>query len=128
MSIAKSKGGLGFRDIICFNKALLANQSWKIMQNPESLVAKVMAAKYCHRGSFMTTSIENKPFYAWRSILVGRDLFKEGSFWRIGNGRSVSIWGDKWIPRLTTHSIQSPCANLSKEAKVVELIDENPVK
>jgi hypothetical protein len=24
MSIAKAKGGLGFRDLVCFNKALLA--------------------------------------------------------------------------------------------------------
>ncbi|XP_059458257.1 uncharacterized protein LOC132187840 [Corylus avellana] len=128
MSMAKANGGMGFRDIVCFNKALLAKQSWRLMQNPDSLAAKVISAKYFPRGSYMTAKIRNKPSYAWRSILAGRELFQEGIFWRIGDGRSVSIWRDKWLPRLTTYSIQTPCRILPEEAKVAELLDTNPIQ
>jgi hypothetical protein len=124
MGLSKAQGGMGFRDLICFNKALLAKQSWRLVQNPESLAAKIIKAKYFHQKSFLEANLGTRPSYAWRSILVGRELFKEGCFWRIGDGKSVSIWGDKWIPRPSTYSIFSPCKILPKEAKVAELIEE----
>jgi hypothetical protein len=39
MELAKMKGGLGFRDIECFNKALLAKQGLRLTQYPDSLVS-----------------------------------------------------------------------------------------
>jgi hypothetical protein len=37
--------------------------------------------------------------YTWRSILKGLTLVKKEMIWRIGNGQSVNIWNDPWIPR-----------------------------
>nr|POE88837.1 hypothetical protein CFP56_43369 [Quercus suber] len=37
--------------------------------------------------------------YAWKSILVGREVIKRGSSWRIGNGEKVNIWQHRWLPR-----------------------------
>ncbi|XP_042964668.1 uncharacterized protein LOC122298893 [Carya illinoinensis] len=37
--------------------------------------------------------------YAWRSLYSSLRLLKKGLFWRIGDGKKVKIWGDKWIPR-----------------------------
>lgn len=43
--------------------------------------------------------------------------------WRVGDGRSVAIWGDRWLPTKITHKIQSPPHILGATAKVCELID-----
>lgn len=59
---------------------------------------------------------------AWRSLLAGRSLLREGLRWIIGNGRHVKIWKDKWLQKPTNHCIQSPISLLHEEATVVELI------
>lgn len=41
MSMSKSSGGLGFRDLYGFNLALLGKHCWSLINNPNSLVARV---------------------------------------------------------------------------------------
>lgn len=50
-------------------------------------------------------------------------LLKEGLIWRVGDGESIKIWGDRWIPYPHTYSIQSPVRGLPRDAKVSALID-----
>jgi len=45
---SKQEGGLGFRDIQCFNDALLAKLSWRMLESPSCLLARVLKGKYCH--------------------------------------------------------------------------------
>ena len=37
--------------------------------------------------------------YAWKSILIGRDVIQRGSRWRVGNGEKINIWQHRWLPR-----------------------------
>jgi hypothetical protein len=37
MCVPKSKGDMGFRDIHCFNLALLAEQAWRLIEEPDSV-------------------------------------------------------------------------------------------
>lgn len=42
--------------------------------------------------SFVDCSVGTRPFYAWRSILHGRDLMKQGLVTSIGDGKSPNVW------------------------------------
>lgn len=52
LSHAKSRGGLGFRDFSSFKQTMVAKQSWRLLQYPESLVARVLQARYYKDSDF----------------------------------------------------------------------------
>ena len=92
MGVSKAKGGMGFRDLEAFNKALLAKQCWRLIQDPSSLARSIIKAKYYPRGSLLEAKLESRPSYAWRSIMASRDLLQEGMFWRVGRGMGKSAY------------------------------------
>jgi hypothetical protein len=103
----KSAGGLGFRDLHIFNLAMLAKQSWRLLKFPESLCATVLKSKYFPDSSILEATPKQGMSYTWRSILKGCELMKEGIVWRVGNGTSIAVWKDPWIPRGTTRRLSS---------------------
>jgi hypothetical protein len=46
LCILKDSGGMGFRDLHCFNLSMLTKQVWRLLSEPESLCARVLRAKY----------------------------------------------------------------------------------
>uniref|UniRef100_A0A453I588 Uncharacterized protein n=1 Tax=Aegilops tauschii subsp. strangulata TaxID=200361 RepID=A0A453I588_AEGTS len=99
MCEAKRDGGLGFRDPKAFNQALLAKQAWRILQYPTSLCARVLKARYFPDTTIMSATCPSGGSFTFRSILHGRDLMREGLVWRVGDGTSINIHHDNWIPR-----------------------------
>jgi hypothetical protein len=125
MSLSKAKGGMGFRDLENFNKALLAKQILRLWKFPDSLIAKIMKAKYYPESSVLEASCGKKPSFAWRSIQSSSDLIREGLVWRVGNGRRIRIWQDRWILSPTTYKVLSPPRVLDPASTVSSLIDGN---
>jgi hypothetical protein len=123
MGRSKAIGGLSFRDLVIFNKAMLAKQGWRILQNPSSLAAQILKAKYFPKVPFLEAPLGTRPSFAWRSILNARELLQQGLEWRIRDGKSIKVWGDKWLPTPTTYEVQSPPKILDKKDMVAELID-----
>jgi ribonuclease HI len=123
LGLSKATGGMGFRDFLSFNKALLAKQAWRIWSNPQSLVAKTMRAKYFSGSSILEAKLGTRPSFAWRSIFSSCDLLKEGLVWRVGNGEKIRIWKDRWVPSPSTFCVRSPPTLLDPDEKVSKLID-----
>ena len=74
MTMAKRDGGLGFRDIQCFNEALLGKLSWRIMNNLEGLLARILKGKYCKYSSMLEVQASTTCSHGWRSVIIGRDM------------------------------------------------------
>lgn len=74
------EGGLGFRDLVLFNKALLAKQILRFLQHPESLVARIFQAKYYSKTMVMEAQVGKRPSLAWRSIISAKWISKRGQF------------------------------------------------
>ncbi|KAL0009325.1 hypothetical protein SO802_010827 [Lithocarpus litseifolius] len=67
--------------------------------------------------------IGSNPSYAWRSIMAAQDIVRRGSRWQVGNGSSIKIWSDKWLPTPPSHKVVSPPTVWPPEATVDSLID-----
>jgi len=121
---SKATGGLGFRDLRLFNKALLAKQGWRLLTQTSSITAQIQKAKYFPLSNFLESNLGNRPSFIWRSIFGARELLKEGLIWRVGDGRSIKIWGDRWLPTPVTHAVQTPINSMEDTSMVEKLIDK----
>lgn len=94
----KNDGGLGFGDLHSYNKALLAKQAWRILNNPNDLWVKFLKDLYFPNNSFIGPKCNNNSSWLWKSIIKCRDLLKKGLRWEVGNEQKIKFWEDKWIP------------------------------
>lgn len=60
---AKIFGWYGVQTYESFNKTLLAKQLWRIISNPNSLVARVLKARYFKHQDIMKASLGSNPSY-----------------------------------------------------------------
>ena len=86
MTKPKYMGGLGFRDFELFNLALLARQAWRIVQEPDTLSARILKAVYYPSSGFLVAELGASPSRIWRAIIDGKEVLKQGLIRRIGTG------------------------------------------
>lgn len=53
--------------------------------------------RYFANDEFLESSLGVRPSYAWRSILHGRELMKQGLISAVGDGANTKVWVDNWI-------------------------------
>jgi hypothetical protein len=123
LSTPKGLGGMGFRDLALFNQALLAKQGWRLLTDPESLCSRVLKGRYFPDTDFWHAQKPRSSSYTWRSILHGRDLLVQGLRWGIGDGRTVKIQSDNWVPRYPPE-ILKPTSPIPANATVHCLLDD----
>lgn len=72
-------GGMRFRNLKEFNLILLAKQCWLLIHEPTSLWARVMKERYFPHVLFLNAKKMGRAFWAWSSLLEGKDLLLEGA-------------------------------------------------
>lgn len=94
----KDEGGMGFRELSKFNDSLLAKQLWRLEKNENCLFHKVFKAKFFPNCSIMDCESSNKGSYAWKSIIQAKHVIEVGRVWKVGNGQSIQVRSDRWLP------------------------------
>jgi hypothetical protein len=113
---------MGFRDPKLFNLALLGKHGWRLLTDPNAICARVLKGRYYSNSEFMAATAPTNSSATWQAIIDGREALQLGLVKRIGDGSSVSVWQDSWIPgiRNLRPSIQTGDEEINK---VAELID-----
>ncbi|KAL4347498.1 hypothetical protein GQ457_17G013380 [Hibiscus cannabinus] len=77
----KNVGGLGLRDLRCFNLALLRKQLWRFLTRPDSLVAKLFRAKYFSTGRLLDSRLKDHASFAWKGLHATLQELRSGFSW-----------------------------------------------
>lgn len=78
MSDAKSRGGLGFKNLFGFSVALLGKHIWKCIQRPDLLVSRVLKARYFSNGNILEATKGAKASFIWTGIWQAKEYLING--------------------------------------------------
>jgi len=123
--LPKSEGGRGIRTSKCINKALVSKVGWRLINDRNSLWARILRSKYRVGELNDRTWVEKKRpcSSTWRSVVAGlREVVSRGSRWVVGNGRDILFWSDNWLSHealINRAVIEIP--NSEKELRVKDL-------
>ena len=79
-----------------------------MINNPSSLCYWVFKARFFPDCSILEARESVVGSYAWKSLLSVRDVVRKGMIGHVGNGESVRIKGDCWLPNQACCSVISP--------------------
>ncbi|XP_010682933.1 uncharacterized protein LOC104897695 [Beta vulgaris subsp. vulgaris] len=123
MCLPKAYGGMGFRDLKVFNQALLAKQGWRLLCHNGSMAHAVFNARYYPRSNFLNARRGFDPSYVWRSIWGAKSLLLEGLKWRVGDGSSIGVWEESWLPGESAAVVPTPNMESPADLRVSDLLD-----
>lgn len=63
MCLGKEYGGMGFCSLHHFNIAMLGQQDWRIVSEPNFLLNKIFKAKYFSKGNFLSAIEGSNPSF-----------------------------------------------------------------
>ena len=91
-------GGLGVRNLVAFNKALLGKWLWRFGVEESKFWRRVLVAKYGVTGrGWCTRPIRGSHGCSlWKGIMAHWDLFQRYIGFEVGKGNKVRFWHDNW--------------------------------
>ena len=96
--LEKHNGGLGFKSLHLFNKALLSKWSWRFVKERNPLWKRVIVGKYrMQEGEWCTKEVRGRyGVGVWKSIRNGWEVFKDKTRFQVGSRNRVKSWKDRW--------------------------------
>ena len=104
----KKEGGIGFRDLKFFYLAMLAKQGWRLLKDHDSLLFKSFKVRYFPQYNYLHATDSLNSSYVWKSMMATMPILSSGCCWRVGNGESIEVTTDKWIPNYPLNKILHP--------------------
>ncbi|GJY57634.1 RNA-directed DNA polymerase, eukaryota, reverse transcriptase zinc-binding domain protein [Tanacetum coccineum] len=125
----KNQGGLGLKSMHEWNIALMAKHLWSIISNKNTIWVKWVKVHKLKGKNLWDIDLNKGMSWSWKHLLNLRDKIKEFVNVKLGNGKTCSLWFDKWHPggplsKLIDH-MMIYMAGLDINAKVIDLIDNN---
>ncbi|XP_026436391.1 uncharacterized protein LOC113334262 [Papaver somniferum] len=80
------------------NLEMLARNAWRILENPNCLLATVLKVKYFPETDFLNAKCTAKCSWTWKCLHTIKELIKPFISWIVGDGQFIDPWCDKWIP------------------------------
>jgi hypothetical protein len=94
----KDLGGLGLYSTKSRNLALLAKLNCRVMEELDSLWAKILIVNYCLNGIMDERLVTPRSGSSnWKGLRRGYKVFGKGFRWVVNNGHSLSFWHDLWV-------------------------------
>ncbi|KAH9779368.1 reverse transcriptase domain-containing protein [Citrus sinensis] len=121
----KTHGGIGFKRLHLFNVAMLGNQDWCLLTNPNALATRLFKARYFPTSSFVEALLGSNPSFFWRSILVAQPAILRGSRIQIRGGQQTIIGNTPWLPDKDSGFISSSLPANIASASVDSLMVPN---
>ncbi|KAK9988414.1 hypothetical protein SO802_028653 [Lithocarpus litseifolius] len=125
LTLSKKDGGMGFRDLRSFNLVMLAKQGWRLLKDTNSLLYQCFKARYFPRTSILEATESPNCSFVWRSLVAALPVLRTGHCWRVGDGFSINVYRDRWIPNYPTNKPLSSVRVDEEEVLVSSLINHD---
>ncbi|CAM8885121.1 unnamed protein product [Rhodiola kirilowii] len=109
----KEVGGLGWRDFETFNEAMLAKQVWRLHSCQDSLVSRLLRAKYFNDSDVLHSQLGHRPSFAWRSIWNARN--KVSQWFSLEGSPQKLVWAKQDSGE---SSVRSAYVSLRRESEL----------
>ena len=124
VTLPKEAGGLGITSTQHRNQAILMNQFWRLYSTPSSLWARILKAKYFPQATLFTGPRSAKRSHIWTAISLGAELLREGMRWFVGDGQTIRVWQDHWLPNGSLREyIEGPLPRQEEDRRINSLWD-----
>ena len=82
------------------NSALLAKLAWMVCSGVKSICMDLLYAKYKVSNDWFRAEPPKIALPTWREIERDKKLVEKGACYQFGDGRTINVWTDLWVPWL----------------------------
>ncbi|MCH88382.1 ribonuclease H, partial [Trifolium medium] len=98
MTLPKSQGGMGFKDLHIMNDACLLKMNWALLKGEHHLWGQVLLGKYGRGRNARDGVIAHQTdSVLWKAIVNLWPQLQQHVYWAVGDGQKINVWKDKWL-------------------------------